>query len=259
MKTYTYWETEPGVTSIPPYILLGIASMRLALGDDFVLLTKRNIRDYVSSDYLDREWKFSRKFDHVSQNRMSIVAKSDFIRMHLIGEHGGCWIDADTIVLRDYRPELARLLSDKLLWHTEQFFCAKPGNTLLKSAAQSMLDVDQLVWGDPGGIKSAVREKHLEIDPIPVSFWDPGYRPSYNAKAYRVIFRNDISAKYFLRSEGQFIQKMYNTSFCKFISPDMQVSDFLKSDMLLSKIFKNVNGNVPGWIADCETIRDYLT
>jgi hypothetical protein len=212
----------------------------------------------VPADYLDRDWRFSKKSRHLSPEVMSIVAKSDFLRMYLVGEHGGGWIDADTIVIRDYRSELAHLLGDKLLWHSEQFFYANQGNALLKNAAKSMLVADQLVWGDPGRIKLAVQANKPEIDFVPVEFFDPGYRPTYNAGAYEIMFRKDVEVEDFLVNDAQRIQKMYHSSFVRFIPRETPVAEFLAEGTLLSKILLSVDGDTARWDADCAEIRECL-
>lgn len=259
MKTYTYWETEPGVDVVPPYILLGLASMRRALADDFVLLTDRTVRDYVPAAQIDHDWRFSHASGHLSPALMSIVAKSDFLRMHVVAEHGGAWIDADTIVMRDFRPRLEGLLGDRLLWHSEQFFCAKPGNALLRGAADAMLAADQLTWGDPGGIKAAVQANKVDkVDFLPVDFYDPGYRPLYGARSYEVMFRTDLAPGDFLKNDKQCIQKMYNSAFVKFIPRDMPVVEFLDSGMLLAQLFLALEPDPQLWITEAATMRSAL-
>lgn len=258
MKTFTYWETAPDASSVPPYILLGLVSMKRALGDDFIILNNDNIRDYVSKISIDKDWRFTHKSGHLSSALMSIVAKSDFLRMAVVAEHGGAWIDADTIVLRDYRPSLQRLLSDRLLWHSEQFFCARPGNTLLRAAADEMLAAEGLTWGDPGGIKAAVQARREEVDFIPVDFYDPGYRPAYGARSYEVMFREDLAPEDFLKNGAQSIQKMYNSAFVKFIPRDMPVVDFLGSDMLLAKIFRALDADRDRWVAEAARVHHTL-
>ncbi len=258
MKTFTYWEIEPGTTAIPPYILLGLVSMRRALGKDFVLLTDRSIRDYVSVELIDRDWRFSHQSGHLSPALMSIVAKSDFLRMQVVSQHGGAWIDADTIVMRDYRPRLNELLGEKLLWHSEQFFCSRPGNRFLLEAANAMGSADRLIWGDPGGIKAAVQKNKADIDFVSVDFYDPGFYPPYGARSYDVMFRNDLKAEDFLKNGHQCIQKMYNSAFVKFIPRDMSVKAFLASDLLLAKIFLMMKADSTNWVSDSIDIQDEL-
>lgn len=258
MQTFTYWETEPGVETVPPYILLGLVSMRRALGDDFRLLTNRNIRDFVPAEYIDHAWRFSHKSGHLSPALMSIVAKSDFLRMHVVAEHGGAWIDADTIIMRDFRQEMDSLLGDKLLWHSEQFFCAPPGNRFLADAARNMLEAKHLVWGDPGGIKKAVQDHKPEIDFLPPSFYDPGYKPLYGARSYEVMFRTDLAPENFLKNGAQCIQKMYNSAFVKFIPRNMPVEEFLSSDMLLAKVFLSLEPEKAFWISEAAMLYNEL-
>ncbi|NHX28238.1 hypothetical protein HA397_30345, partial [Escherichia coli] len=139
MKTYSFWANPTDMDSVPPYILMGLVSMQRALGDDFVLLTPQNVGDYVPQEHLQKAWAFTRQVPHLSPEIMRIIATSDFLRMYVVAERGGVWIDADTIVLRDYRAQIDAMADDTLLWHSEQFFCARQGNPILSRIAGNML------------------------------------------------------------------------------------------------------------------------
>lgn len=232
--------------------------MRRALDNDLILLTNHNICDYVAPEMLERDWQFSHKSGHLSPELMSIVAKSDFLRMQLVGQHGGTWIDADTIVLRDYRAWQSENLGDKLLWHSEQFFCSRPGNPYLLEAANAMRSSERLVWGDPGGIKAAVQANKADIDFIPTHFYDPGFQPPYGARSYEAMFRTDLEAEGFLTNGQQCIQKMYNSAFVKFIPRDTSVEELINSGNLLAKIFFAIDPNRQRWIDDAAEVGNLL-
>jgi hypothetical protein len=259
MNIFTFWQNESAVSSVPPYILLSLATMRLNLGDSFLLLTPRNIHKYVPRHLIDKRWQFAHKSGHLSAELMHIVATSDFLRMYMVAEHGGVWIDADTIVLSDFRDELSNLLRDRLLFHSEQFFCSQRDNTLLLQVVENMITADRLIWGNPGSIHDIVKANKEQVDFIPMTFFDPGYTPTYNASCYDVILRHDVSVESFRHNPKQRIQKLYNSQFVKFIPREQPISDFISSGMLLARIFLAQRSDPSFWIHEGARIYDEVT
>ncbi|MBN0203745.1 hypothetical protein JTL45_34785, partial [Pseudomonas aeruginosa] len=89
----------------------------------------------------------------------AIVAKSDFIRMAFVHQHGGAWVDADTLFLRDPTSSLFPAgLSHKLHWNSECIFASQPGNPLLARALATGLEGGAHTWGNPGRIKDIVAQ-----------------------------------------------------------------------------------------------------
>jgi len=139
MKVVTYWESAPGL-KVPTYIPLCIASMKIAFGDSFLLLTNRNIEHYLGLLDLKKVWKFEGFDNQLISPVASIVAKSDWLRMAYIHLYGGFWLDADTLALENFLTSLEISKADsRLFWHSEQFFGANKGNFLLSSAQDNLL------------------------------------------------------------------------------------------------------------------------
>lgn len=89
MKTvWLYWENVYS-ESMPDYIRLCKETIETQAGDwDIVLLSPENVRDYISGlrdDFFDIP---------------EVAHKADYIRGAVLEQHGGMWMDIDTIALR---------------------------------------------------------------------------------------------------------------------------------------------------------------
>ncbi len=254
MKFITYWEQNSFKNAIPSYILCGIASMKKAFKDDFLLLDKNNISKWIDFDFTSKDFYFAssqdKKFNQISR----IVAKSDFIRMKFILKHGGFWIDADSIILRNMLPEVIPLTDDeKLAWHSEQFFGASSGNKIVQKCVENMLSSQRQIYGNPGEIKELVKNYSDTINLIPSTLYDPTSSGGYSARTWDVITKaGDVDD--FLSNKHCALIKMYNSVFCKLDLADMSVENFLKSDSLLAKIFLYIDSNIDSWVSDCALI-----
>lgn len=246
MKVITYWETAPGRT-MPPYIALGITTMQLALGDQFLLLTDKNTRDYIGDEYLRKSWAFNKHNKNLTPEIAAIVAKSDFVRMAYIVKHGGFWIDADTIVFKDFLPSV-KPADDKLQWHSEQFFGATAGNELLAAAVDQVIADEKQVWGNPGGIKTLIEQRPGAVTPIPFKYLNPGHVPTYGYSNCRMLLEKDMPVDAFLTNKEAKLMKLYNSDFCAADIGTMGLADFFRSQILLSRIFLSVNPEPQFWI-----------
>lgn len=117
---------------MPAYVALALVSMRRALGERFQLLTPRSVQGLIDPRILGKPWSFEPLPFTLAEGIEAIVAKSDFIRMAFVHQHGGAWVDADTLFLRDPTSSLFPAgLSYKLHWHSECIFASQPGNPCL--------------------------------------------------------------------------------------------------------------------------------
>lgn len=74
---YTFWEGQ-----MPEYIRLCLATWKLP----YTLLTYKD-------------------FDIPSMHRFSLAQQADIVRVHVLRDRGGYWLDADTIMLTDHLPD----------------------------------------------------------------------------------------------------------------------------------------------------------
>ncbi|WP_238539311.1 glycosyltransferase [Pseudomonas sp. GM55] len=185
----SYWETAHE-HSMPPYIALALVSTQRALGEKFLLLTPRTVPDFIDASILGKDWGFEPLAFNLAEGIEAIIAKSDLIRMAFVHRHGGAWVDADSIFLRDPTSLLFPTgLSSKLHWYSECIFASRAGNKLLAQALEAGLAGGVHAWGNPGGIKDIVARRPGELVLIPPSVVDPGYRPLYNFGSCDVMRR----------------------------------------------------------------------
>lgn len=247
VRYVSYWETAPGAV-MPPYVALAIVSMQRALGDAFLLLTPRCLSGWIGPDYLTREWRFEPLAFEMNHEIRSIVAKSDFIRMAFVHRHGGAWIDADTLLLRDPTASLfPHGLTDKLHWASEALFGSRPGNPLLGRAIAEALRQQAHHWGDPGRIRASIEAAPEQCTAIPPHHFDPGYRPLYNFASCDVMMRRDLEVSEFLLSPDIDIIKLYNTYFTRTRSSLPSVAQFLDDGSLLARLFLHIEPDRAFW------------
>jgi hypothetical protein len=96
-----YWEDKPGSEGKrPAYLNLCFDTVVRHCGDDFDvrLLGKDSVREFMTPSALNL-------LDAIP----SIPQKTDLIRLVLLREYGGVWLDADVIVFRSLLPYIAAL------------------------------------------------------------------------------------------------------------------------------------------------------
>lgn len=236
----SYWETVPGRT-MPPYVALALAWTRHVLGDDFHLLTPGDLATAIGSAHELKDWRFrSLEFDAPAAT-VAVVAKSDYIRLAYVLEYGGAWLDADTILLAHPCPAIfPEWLDDRLHWHSEAVFAARPGNALLRTAARNCLETTAHDWGDPGEIRVEIARRQNAVVHIPRHHFDPGHRPLYCFETCDVMLDKTIPVERFLASDGLKALKLYNTYFSRSPMGTISLDDFLASDFLLARIFLHI-------------------
>ncbi|MEC3766366.1 capsular polysaccharide synthesis protein [Cupriavidus sp. SS-3] len=245
MKAFTYWETLPG-KRVPPYVALGIVSMKIAYGENFVLLNEENVSEYISGCE-EKKWAFSKYNSNLTPEMAAVVAKSDYVRMRFVAEHGGFWNDADTVVLTDMLRRI-EIQGDELHWHSEAVFAARRGNPILSDVAENMLVSEFQTWGNPGGIKDVL--KGGKVVPIPFKYVDPGVVPVYSFRNSEIILDEEISVSDFLVNRDVCLLKLYNTDFGARKVGQMSVADFLDSGLMLSRIFLSINSDKRFWASE---------
>lgn len=239
---------------MPPYVALSLVSMQRALGECFKLLTPESVPALIGSAYLKKSWGFKSLNFKLPPDIESIVARSDFIRMAYVYQHGGVWIDADTLMLRNpaanFFPEG---LSEKLHWYSEALFGSLPGNPILGEAVTTALGERIYGWGDPGGIKKLVAQRPDQLTIISSNVVDPGYRPLYNFATCDVMRQRAISVEEFLINDID-ILKLYNTYFTRTTNKQQSVEEFLTDETLLAKLFLHIEPNSQYWISQSSAL-----
>lgn len=249
VRYVSFWETASG-QSMPPYIALALVSIKKALGDKFLLLTPQTVQDFIDPKILNHHWGFEPLSFTLEEGIEAIIAKSDFIRMAFVYQHGGVWVDADSVFFYDPTDVLFPSgLSTKLHWLSECLFASRAGNTLLAEALNVGLAEGRHVWGNPGGIKDIVARRGEELVPISPEVIDPGYRPLYNFSSCDVMRRRDIDVSDF-RLNDVAIVELYNTYFKRTAGRNESVAEFLAGGTLMAKLFLHIEPNPAYWVGE---------
>ena len=147
MKYFIYWDN---ISNKPPpeYITLCINKMKKIFGDSLQIINKNNLKNYVP--------KLPPFFHRIPK----IAIKVDYIRIALLYYHGGCYLDADTIIFPKFLGYIENLPKEEGLWGVQS------GNAIIvapiaKSAAcKKIMDRQEeiilqkkgrLQWSDIGG------------------------------------------------------------------------------------------------------------
>ena len=120
-KIFTFWEPKGRLT---PYLGLCMETWEVNLvGYDVVVLDYSNLHEYLPGDV----------FDLRLLRRMSPQLVKDAVMVGLLAEHGGVFMDADTIAIRDIEPILRRLRSREVVMFNTHvaFIAARPHSRLL--------------------------------------------------------------------------------------------------------------------------------
>ena len=242
---------------MPPYVALALVSIKRVLGESFLLLTNESAPEYIGTDYLSKRWNFTTLGFDFAPSIAAIVAKSDFIRMAYVYQHGGVWMDADTIVLNDPTSSIfSTELTAKLHWRNEAFFGSRPGHRLLGQAVVNALEAGTHDWGNPGDIKGLISRQPDLVAPILYHWFDPGYRPPYNFTNCEVMRGTEVQVDKFLTNPDINLLKLYNTYFSRTTALQWSVSDFLQSNTLLARLFLHLEPDMNYWVSEANTLID---
>lgn len=232
--------------------------MKRIYGDKFTLLNKNSVKT-LGLKYR-KDWRFRHEENPRKDAIQKIVAESDYLRLKTICYYGGFWLDADTVAIRDFRQHFpnATLDTDLLLWHSEQFFGAQPGNMLLEKAYKQMEKEEMQSWGNPGGIKNAIKENLDLVQEIPFFLVNPQNKEGYSYENCEIILEEG-KAEDFLRGNKQCFLKLYNTAFANSRYGEMTPDIFLRTDTILADIFRSLEPNIDWWLREVEIIKEELT
>lgn len=97
-KIWIFWDNVRGKV-MPPYIELCLESIHRHCGNDFDihLVTTGTVKQFLPN--------ISDSFFQIAQ----INNKSNYLRYHLLQQHGGIWLDADLVLFHSLKPLIERL------------------------------------------------------------------------------------------------------------------------------------------------------
>lgn len=87
---WTYWENLNGVTEYPTHIKLCLETFYKHLSNyQIIVLNQNSIKQYIPDVRSDMD-------------KLLIAQKVDYYRIALLEKYGGIWVDADTIIMRNF-------------------------------------------------------------------------------------------------------------------------------------------------------------
>ena len=96
-RVFTYWVNMPG-HSMPGYIELCVETWRKHIPNlELVTLDHDNLREWVGD------------IDFMRFLRLSLPMQSDVVSFMILAQHGGVFMDADTIVTKDIFEEIGKI------------------------------------------------------------------------------------------------------------------------------------------------------
>lgn len=116
-RIFTFWEPQ---STIPPYLKLCFESWQKYLPEyEIVLLNYSNLFNWIEND----------TFDEVLYKDFSLAKQADAIRAAVLCNHGGLWLDLDTIITSSQVHELFN--------HDSQFMLIDSHIAVIKAAPQA--------------------------------------------------------------------------------------------------------------------------
>ena len=138
-KIFIYW--EQGWDDAPYICNMCLKSWKKYNKNhfDIIALDNKNIENYLSNDVLDI-------LNRIKLNK-SITASSDLLRVNLLANHGGFWVDATIMCTTPILKYYDKIQTKYDFWcpfdfdsklHTNNFLFNKNGNSLFKTIASNM-------------------------------------------------------------------------------------------------------------------------
>lgn len=242
---WMFWKNPPGQTDPPAYIKLCMETIHKHCNTDFDihLVTTENVKHFLPN--------ISPMFFKIAQ----INNLSNYLRYHLLYEHGGIWLDADLILFQSLKPlyeflkegiDLIATASPTLKYGEPEcgFLLSKKGGAVITKAVQvieyalSMHPSNHIFkWGSlgPGTIRQAVKGKRYEhLEPrllMPIPSWE----------AFRFEGKESIDKYCSDESSGVMLfHQMFKQSNSPFLRMNRQ--QLLGSPTLLGQMFRKAMG-----------------
>jgi len=143
-KIFTFWEPKEDVT---PYLKLCLKTWEVRLPQHkIIILNYSNLDNYIPPG----------TYDNSLLKKFKLMTQKDAVMVAVLEEHGGIFMDADTIVLRDLNPITSRLDETEAIMFGKHcaFIAARPGSYLLKLWRKAIQDKMLRIFNDGQNIKN---------------------------------------------------------------------------------------------------------
>jgi len=121
-KIFTFWEPEESLT---PYLQLCLKTWERRLPQyEIIILNYSNLDNYIPAG----------TYDISLLKKFTLMMQKDAVMVAVLAEHGGIFMDADTIALRDIHPIIEKLNETEAVMFSTHcaFLAARPGSYMLK-------------------------------------------------------------------------------------------------------------------------------
>ena len=126
-RVFTYWEGPK-----PDYIDLCHQTIRKANGNCFTVLTPESVGEYIDIPY----YYYDDHYDY--WNSLMPAHRADLIRVEVLSQFGGVWIDSDFIALNSFKPLIEASERNHALYYyhdgdryTNGFLCAPFNHSMM--------------------------------------------------------------------------------------------------------------------------------
>ncbi len=143
-KIFTFWEPKEDVT---PYLKLCLKTWEKRLPQHkIIILNYSNLDDYIPPG----------TYDTSLLKKFRLMTQKDAVMVAVLEEHGGIFMDSDTIVLRDLNPIISRLDDTEAIMFGKHcaFIAARPGSYLLRLWRKTIQDKMLHIFNDGQNMKN---------------------------------------------------------------------------------------------------------
>jgi len=143
-KIFTFWEPKENVT---PYLQLCLKTWAIRLPrHKIIILNYSNLDNYIPPG----------TYDYSLLKKFKLMTQKDAVMVAVLEEHGGIFMDADTIVLRDLNPIICKLDKTEAIMFGKHcaFVAARPGSYLLKLWRKAIQDRIHRILNDGHDVKN---------------------------------------------------------------------------------------------------------
>lgn len=222
---FTFWEGK-----MPAYIELCMKTWKLP----FTVLNYKNLHEYTDLN-----------IEPVKRFTMPQIA--DCVRVHVLRDNGGYWLDADTIMITDKLPQTNMVGNPLTRMNTIGFLHTEKDTQMYKSWAVFQASVFKrqdtpTQWNIMGNaFTDQYLKDHKEISIHDVTnFWPETYMIKDDISRYNKYGKFYFDSNYYLKDIHETDMLMLHNSWTPQWYKELSAEDVLKYNCTLSNILREV-------------------
>ena len=226
MNVYTFWEGP-----MPAYIKLCLTTWKFP----FTVLNYANLAAYTDL-----------RLESLA-TRFPLAQVADCVRVHVLRDNGGIWLDADTIMLTDRLPDATILGDPEVRTNTIGFLRAEKGNEFFKewAAFQNEVIADRRIqyhWAMVGNRftdEYLAAHRDVKIGRID-DYWPETYMVEGNATRFAKYVQFYFARQNHLSDLKPVDMLMLHNSWTPQWYKDMSIAKVMESSCTMSNILREV-------------------